>query len=209
MVTFSVSARAYPVTHPETKAPLCQTCTEWGFFFFNPGCKTCLDILRSPLTKINQIFAIMRQWVPQVQRNIELLGSEMINRGAHPDDRDGMNDMTLLHYCCKAGCPDMNPDCSGILRLARKLINLGCDVYVKSSSTGMNALHFAAFFDSIQMVALLIMQNPSENYVNSTCPDMDDFTSLHITCTFVHTCTTYDSGKLGNPANQITSLKIS
>lgn len=27
----------------------------------------------------------------------------MLRRGAHVDDRDGLTDMTLLHYACKAG----------------------------------------------------------------------------------------------------------
>ena len=52
---------------------------------------------------IGQILAIMRQWVPQTQHNIDQLVLEVLKRGAHPDDRDSLTDMTLLMYCCKAG----------------------------------------------------------------------------------------------------------
>lgn len=39
----------------------------------------------------------------QVQQCIEFLINEAIRRGAHPDDRDSLTDMTLLMYACKAG----------------------------------------------------------------------------------------------------------
>ena len=45
----------------------------------------------------------MRQWVPQTQHNIDQLVLELLKRGAHPDDRDSLTDMTLLMYSCKAG----------------------------------------------------------------------------------------------------------
>ena len=45
----------------------------------------------------------MRQWVPQTQHNIDQLVLEVLKRGAHPDDRDSLTDMTLLMYSCKAG----------------------------------------------------------------------------------------------------------
>ena len=39
----------------------------------------------------------------QVQQSIEFLVGEALRRGAHPDDRDCLTDMTLLMYACKAG----------------------------------------------------------------------------------------------------------
>lgn len=39
----------------------------------------------------------------QVQQNIEFLIEECLRRGAHPDDRDSLTDMSLLMYACKAG----------------------------------------------------------------------------------------------------------
>ena len=54
-------------------------------------------------TSIGQVLAIMRQWVPQTQHNIDKLIMEVVKRGAHPDDRDSLTDMSLLMYACKAG----------------------------------------------------------------------------------------------------------
>jgi hypothetical protein len=34
---------------------------------------------------------------------VDLLVDEALRRGAHPDDRDSLTDMTLLMYACKAG----------------------------------------------------------------------------------------------------------
>ena len=54
-------------------------------------------------TGIGEILAIMRQWVPQTQHNIDKFITEVLKRGAHPDDRDSLTDMSLLMYACKAG----------------------------------------------------------------------------------------------------------
>ena len=35
--------------------------------------------------------------------NYKLSNIQVLRRGAHVDDRDGLTDMTLLHYACKAG----------------------------------------------------------------------------------------------------------
>ena len=35
--------------------------------------------------------------------NYKLFNIQVLRRGAHVDDRDGLTDMTLLHYACKAG----------------------------------------------------------------------------------------------------------
>ena len=45
----------------------------------------------------------MRQWVPQTQHAVDSLVTEVLKRGAHPDDRDSLTDMTLLMYSCKVG----------------------------------------------------------------------------------------------------------
>ena len=39
----------------------------------------------------------------QVQQSIGYLVDEALRMGAHPDDRDGVTDMTLLMFTCKAG----------------------------------------------------------------------------------------------------------
>ena len=40
-------------------------------------------------SSIGHILAIMRQWVPQTQHAIDTFVTEIIKRGAHPDDRYG------------------------------------------------------------------------------------------------------------------------
>lgn len=34
-----------------------------------------------------------------------LLFAQILKRGCGVNDRDGLTDMSLLHYCCKAGAP--------------------------------------------------------------------------------------------------------
>ena len=46
---------------------------------------------------------MINKFIFKVQQNIDLLVGEALRRGAHPDDRDSLSDMTLLMYACKAG----------------------------------------------------------------------------------------------------------
>lgn len=48
-----------------------------------------------PKTSVSELFAILRQWVPQVQQNIDIIGNEILKRGCNVNDRDGLTDMTL------------------------------------------------------------------------------------------------------------------
>ena len=63
----------------------------------------------SPETTIPQIFAVMRQWIPSIQHNMSSLTREVLRRGAHIDDRDGLSDLTLLHYAVKSGAGEGTP----------------------------------------------------------------------------------------------------
>ena len=47
------------------------------FTFFDPNDPACLEILLDPRTSIPELFAIIRQWVPQVQHKIDLIGNEV------------------------------------------------------------------------------------------------------------------------------------
>uniref|UniRef100_A0A673UK16 CAP-Gly domain containing linker protein 3 n=1 Tax=Suricata suricatta TaxID=37032 RepID=A0A673UK16_SURSU len=92
--------RQKPVVHPSAPAPLPK---DYAFTFFDPNDPACQEILFDPQTTIPELFAIVRQWVPQVQHKIDVIGNEILRRGCHVNDRDGLTDMTLLHYACKAG----------------------------------------------------------------------------------------------------------
>uniref|UniRef100_A0A8V5H0X8 Uncharacterized protein n=1 Tax=Melopsittacus undulatus TaxID=13146 RepID=A0A8V5H0X8_MELUD len=48
-----------------------------AFTFFDPNDAACREILQDPSTSVPQLFAILRQWVPQVQHNVDLIGNEV------------------------------------------------------------------------------------------------------------------------------------
>ncbi|XP_062409309.1 CAP-Gly domain-containing linker protein 3 isoform X1 [Sardina pilchardus] len=167
--------RRRPMVHPSAQAPLPK---DYAFTFFDPNDPACLEILTDPRTTIPELFAIIRQWVPQVQHKIDIIGSEILKRGCHVNDRDGLTDMTLLHYSCKAGAHGVG-DPASALRLVNQLISLGADVSLRSRWTNMNALHYAAYFDVPELIRILL-KACKPRVLNSTCSDFHYGTALHI-----------------------------
>lgn len=51
--------------------------TALAFTFFDPNDPACQEILFDPQTTIPELFAIVRQWVPQVQHKIDVIGNEV------------------------------------------------------------------------------------------------------------------------------------
>ncbi len=47
------------------------------FSFFDPSEPQCREVLLDPSTTIPELFAVLRQWVPQVQKNINHIGNEV------------------------------------------------------------------------------------------------------------------------------------
>nr|XP_046246092.1 CAP-Gly domain-containing linker protein 3 isoform X1 [Scatophagus argus] len=167
--------RRRPMVHPSAQAPLPK---DYTFTFFDPNDPACLEILMDPRTTIPELFAIVRQWVPQVQHKIDVIGNEILKRGCHVNDRDGLTDMTLLHYSCKAGAHGVG-DPAAALRLSSQLISLGADVSLRSRWTNMNALHYAAYFDVPELIRVLLKAS-KPRVLNSTCSDFHYGTALHI-----------------------------
>ena len=66
--------------HPCVDPPLCDNCTSLELSFFDPACPDCRQILLNPAMTVPEIFAIMRQWTPQTQQNLELLVDEVSQR---------------------------------------------------------------------------------------------------------------------------------
>uniref|UniRef100_A0A8C8RNR7 CAP-Gly domain containing linker protein family member 4 n=1 Tax=Pelusios castaneus TaxID=367368 RepID=A0A8C8RNR7_9SAUR len=163
-VTFSVAA-----------APMPSDCE---FSFFDPNDAACQEILFNPKTSVSELFAILRQWVPQVQQNIDIIGNEIIKRGCNVNDRDGLTDMTLLHYTCKSGAHGIG-DVETAAKFASQLIDLGADTSLRSRWTNMNALHYAAYFDVPELIRV-ILKNANPKDVDATCSDFDFGTALHI-----------------------------
>ncbi|XP_068601438.1 CAP-Gly domain-containing linker protein 3 [Brachionichthys hirsutus] len=167
--------RRRAMVHPSAQAPLP---TDYTFTFFDPNDPACLEILVDPRTSIPELFAIVRQWVPQVQHKIDIIGNEILKRGCHVNDRDGLTDMTLLHYSCKAGAHGVG-DPAAALRLSAQLISLGADAGLRSRWTNMNALHYAAYFDVPELIRVLLKAS-KPRVLNSTCSDFHYGTALHI-----------------------------
>ncbi|XP_057694656.1 CAP-Gly domain-containing linker protein 3 [Corythoichthys intestinalis] len=168
-------SRRRPMVHPSAQAPLPKN---YAFTFFDPNDPACQEILWDPRTTIPELFAIVRQWVPQVQHKIDVIGNEILKRGCHVNDRDGLTDMTLLHYSCKAGAHGVG-DPAAALRLTSQLMSLGADVSLRSRWTNMNALHYAAYFDVPELVRVLL-KAAKPRVLNSTCSDFHYGTALHI-----------------------------
>ncbi|XP_034530170.1 CAP-Gly domain-containing linker protein 4-like isoform X2 [Notolabrus celidotus] len=164
-----------PVIHQVASAPMPSDCE---FSFFDPSEPQCKEVLLDPCTTIPELFAVLRQWVPQVQKNIDLIGNEILKRGCGVNDRDGLTDMSLLHYCCKAGAPGIG-DAETAASFARQILSLGADPNLRSRWTNMRALHYAAYFDVPQLIRV-VSQASQLGEVDATCSDFDFGTSLHI-----------------------------
>ncbi|CAL9686209.1 unnamed protein product [Knipowitschia caucasica] len=172
-----------PVVYPVASAPIPSECE---FSFFDPSDSRCKEILEDSSTTIPELFAVLRQWVPQVQKNIDVIGNEILRRGCGVNDRDGLTDMSLLHYCCKAGAPGIG-DAERAACLARHLLALGADPNLRSRWTNMKALHYAAYFDVPQLIRV-VLQSALPGEVDATCSDFDFGTALHIAAS--NLCTT-------------------
>lgn len=170
-----LSSHQRPIIHPVASAPIPHECE---FSFFDPSDPCCKGILQDPSTTIPELFAVLRQWVPQVQKNIDVIGNEILKRGCGVNDRDGLTDMSLLHYCCKAGAPGIG-DAYRAATFARQLLALGADPNLRSRWTNMKALHYAAYFDVPQLIQV-VLQTSLPGEVDATCSDFDFGTALHI-----------------------------
>ncbi|XP_069029075.1 CAP-Gly domain-containing linker protein 4 isoform X4 [Embiotoca jacksoni] len=170
-----LSSHQRPVIHQVASAPMPSDCE---FSFFDPSEPQCREVLLDPSTTIPELFAVLRQWVPQVQKNVHVIGNEILKRGCGVNDRDGLTDMSLLHYCCKAGAPGIG-DAETAASFAHQLLALGADPNLRSRWTNMRALHYAAYFDVPQLIrVVLLASQPAE--VDATCSDFDFGTALHI-----------------------------
>lgn len=61
-----------------------------AFTFFDPNDPACQEILVDPQTTIPELFAIVRQWVPQVQHKIDVIGNEVRTLGKPRRERIGV-----------------------------------------------------------------------------------------------------------------------
>lgn len=182
------------VTFSVASAPMPSDCE---FSFFDPNDEACQEILFNPNTSVSELFAILRQWVPQVQQNIDVIGNEILRRGCNVNDRDGLSDMTLLHYTCKSGANGIG-DAENAAKFAIQLIELGADINLRSRWTNMNALHYAAYFDVPELISVILKVSKPRD-VDATCSDFDFGTALHIAAN--NLCTSAVKSLLEHGAN--------
>lgn len=62
-----------------------------AFTFFDPNDPACMEILTDSRTTIPELFAIIRQWVPQVQHKIDIIGNEV---------RDSLKKLQVFLWNC-------------------------------------------------------------------------------------------------------------
>uniref|UniRef100_A0A0L8HP84 CAP-Gly domain-containing protein n=1 Tax=Octopus bimaculoides TaxID=37653 RepID=A0A0L8HP84_OCTBM len=168
----------YPMIHPCVDPPLCSNCQKSELSFFDPNCPGCHEILLRPTTLVPEIFAILRQWTPQTQQNIELLVDQILERGANINDRDGLTDMTLLHYASKAGASGVG-DAEMASRVVTMLLDKGADPFIRCRWTNMTALHYAAYFDIAPAIKILLKTTKAID-IDHTCSEFDHGSALHI-----------------------------
>ena len=65
----AAASRSHPLSHPTVDAPICPECLALENTFFDPACKACRRKLQSGDADIAHVFAVLRQWVPQVKHD--------------------------------------------------------------------------------------------------------------------------------------------
>ena len=80
---------------------------------------------------------------------------QILKRGGHVNDRDGLTDMTLLHYACKAGASGVG-DIEEACRVISLLIGKGADLHIRCRWTNMASLHYATYFDIGPILNILL-----------------------------------------------------
>ncbi|CAD5112228.1 DgyrCDS1458 [Dimorphilus gyrociliatus] len=164
--------------HPVSEPNVCSNCLQEQSQQFNPDCHLCFQLLLEPSTSISEIFAILRQWNSESQSRILLLTEEILKRGAHINDRDGLTDMTLLHYASRSGAEGVgNVETS--CQTVQLVLERGADVYIRCRWTNMAAIHYAAFFDVAPVLQLLLKASDSID-IDAPCSIYENGGPLHI-----------------------------
>uniref|UniRef100_A0A5F9CHC8 CAP-Gly domain containing linker protein family member 4 n=1 Tax=Oryctolagus cuniculus TaxID=9986 RepID=A0A5F9CHC8_RABIT len=135
----------YPFLFPGSEAPVIFSISaapmpsDCEFSFFDPNDASCQEILFDPKTSVSELF-----------QNIDIL-----KRGCNVNDRDGLTDMTLLHYTCKSGAHGIG------------------DVETAVKFAGRRGVVFP-HLNGVDILVMFIAD------VDATCSDFDFGTALHI-----------------------------
>jgi len=69
----SASLPHRPVIYSPTDGLLCAACRELDKCFFDVNCDGCQQLLDNEATSVSELFAILRQWIPQTQKNVLMI----------------------------------------------------------------------------------------------------------------------------------------
>mmetsp|Transcript_25759 Transcript_25759/g.77622 ORF Transcript_25759/g.77622 Transcript_25759/m.77622 type:complete len:510 (-) Transcript_25759:15-1544(-) len=165
-----------PVVHPPVQSP--QELFEHGdsdeekFDAFK-------KFIVKPQTTISELFAVLRVWEPLFQERMGSVMFEILKRGGGVNDRDGLTDMTLLHFAAKSGARGMG-SAKMSADVVGDLISRGADVNAVCGWTKMTALHYAAFFSCTSVLEVLVRRGGDAVDVNMPCTELEGATPLHM-----------------------------
>lgn len=148
-------SRIKPIMHPPSEKPLCQKHLNCPDESVKMDCNECFDMLLQPSTSMSQIFAAMREWMPGNQKKMNVLVEEMMRKGAHVDDMDGLEGNTMLHYACKSASEGVGSSEMAQL-LVKHLLGQGANYKLRARWTDMLPLHFAAYFNCPEILKVLL-----------------------------------------------------
>ena len=80
------------------------------------------DVVADKACSQDEFFKYLRQWEPATQQNINAIVGEMIRRGIDVNSHDSLSDLTMLHFCCKAGAPGLG-DPAKVMPIIHDLIS--------------------------------------------------------------------------------------
>lgn len=169
-----------PLVHEPSAPPSCSSCSAANVIsMFNIYCQNCMALIVDHTEcTISNLFAIIRQWSPEIQQRIDFFVKQILARGANVDDRDGLNDMTLLHYACKSGALGIG-DVNVSLKTVHMLAANNADFTLRSRWNDMTPLHQAVYFNVAPIVDY-ILTIANRSLLNDRCTDFDSGTPLHI-----------------------------
>ncbi|ESO02289.1 hypothetical protein HELRODRAFT_188652 [Helobdella robusta] len=175
--------RNYPIIHPPADLSPCSECLNANksaeVSYFDPNCENC-QMFVSHDASIAEMFAVLRQWTTAVQQSVKTVICQMLDCGAHVNDRDGLTDMTMLHYAVKSGARGMG-NIDDACQIVLLLLSRGADPYIRCRWTNMAAIHYAVYFD-VHLVLEILLNASKGVDVDSLCYEFDHGTPLHIAC---------------------------
>eukprot|EP00795_Rhopilema_esculentum_P010959 gene10959-19795_t len=168
LVDFDIPTRVKPCSHPGVDCPLCDR-------VFHSTQAITLTLAR-----------FLPGFSPPLQEHVsptwerKTIYGKILRRGGHVNDRDGLTDMTMLHYASKSGAGGVG-DPVVASETVQSLIEKSADFAQKCRWTDMLPLHYATFFDIVPVINILLNASGGSD-ADAPCKEFDNGTPLHIAC---------------------------